>query len=82
MSDDQEYLGDAVYAEWNGHEQQVVLTTKNLFGGTDQVIYLEIATCVALLEYFRKIAPLTRPVIDTAGEETPCADGPGRDTSI
>lgn len=39
MKENKVYLGDSVYAEWDGY--QVILTTENSARGPSNIIYLE-----------------------------------------
>lgn len=60
----EEYLGDAVYASFDGW--QIKLRTGD---GNNQVIYLEPSVLNRLFEYFRKVTADPEPV------EPPAPDG-------
>jgi hypothetical protein len=50
MKNGKVYLGDGVYASWDGYH--IVLTTENI--ETTNTIYLDSFVIKALIEYYRK----------------------------
>lgn len=50
---EKQYLGDSVYAEWNGYG--VVLTTENGLGASNTIV-LEPETWLALVEFCQRVA--------------------------
>lgn len=62
------YLGDSVYAEWNGH--QIVLTTENGFGPSNRIV-VEPEVWAMLRRYVDWVAEAHR----TAAVDAPVSDG-------
>jgi len=62
------YIGDSVYAEWNGHE--LVLTTENGLGPSNRIV-LEPEVWAMLEQYVRRVIEANRRragVIDVPAE--------------